>query len=283
MEIFLSPEDHRDWIFEHLAKEPSGGYFAEFPPAYSLRRYSLPPRNQGDRGTCAAFTGAEIKEILDNKRKGKSESDGDSLSPEFIYRHRDNKHSSGMYGRNVFRILQKIGTVPESHYPYKTHSEEDDNIPAELYKLAARYRITSYARVETVDGVKKALLEVGPCYLLLPLYSTRPEFWRRQGNERGAAHSVAVIGYDEGGFTIKNSWGSNWNGDGCIHFPFSDWSLRLECWVCGDEGNNLAMGVSNSPRDVGNTHVISCKDKAEDKVKKHRDRAKRKKHECITM
>lgn len=229
-----SPDDPSDCIYERLAKSTQGFYLSEFPTEFDLRRYMKTPRDQEQRPTCAAFAAATIREIQENRETGFDE----HMSPEFIYYHRDNKPAAGMYGRNVFQILQKIGSVPESKYKYGI----DDEVPNQkLYDLAAQYRIVNYARVTTIDGLKRALLELGPCYLQLPLYRTRPHFWRseetRDSSGEGliGGHAVAVVGYNESGFILKNSWGKHWNGDGCVIFPYGDWGLHWECWVSIDE------------------------------------------------
>lgn len=141
-----------------------------------------------------------------------------------------------MYGRNVFQILQRIGSVPESVYPYC--NDEDAPPPDEdLYKIAAQYRIANFARITTIDGLKKALIEYGPCYLQLPLYTNRPRFWipAEVGEQPVGGHAVAVVGYNERGFILRNSWGEDWNGNGCIIFPYSEWSIHWECWCGVDE------------------------------------------------
>ena len=44
------------------------------------------------------------------------------FSPQFIYNLRENSESEGMYGRDVMRILSKIGSVDENTYNYgNTH------------------------------------------------------------------------------------------------------------------------------------------------------------------
>ena len=220
-----SPKDSRDWIFEGLAK--GHHYMAEFPMEYDLRKYMMPSRDQGPRGTCAAFVGCSIKEIHMNMEDGFDE----WMSPEFIYYHRDNKPASGMYGRNLFKILKKIGSVPEKHFPYQKNDIRIARPSNELYEYADRYKISSYARVNTVNGLKRALLELGPAYLLLPLYKTRPRFWLADGTENPSGHASTVVGYNRDGFILKNSWGPTWNGDGCVIFPFESWSLHWECWI----------------------------------------------------
>lgn len=248
-----SPDDLNDFIFEHLAHGPTGFYVSEFPPEFDLRIHAQPSRDQGKRGTCAAFTAAAIKEIQENRDCGFSE----WMSPEFIYYHRDNKPASGMYGRNVFQILQRIGSVPEHMYPYSALDTHAPPPTAELYEVAAKYRIANYARVTTVDGLKRALLELGPCYLQLPLYQTRPCFWiGAEGEKYNGGHAVAVVGFNKEGFILKNSWGKRWNIDGSIIFPYSDWGLQWECWVSVDEKTDT-RGVNNTDSTVNTVNTVS--------------------------
>jgi hypothetical protein len=227
-----SPDDIRDWIFEHVGRGANDDQTILLPDEYDLRIHSPPARNQGRRGTCAAFTAAAIKEIQESIDCGFKQ----RMSPEFIYYHRMNKPGNGMYGRNVFQILQKIGCVPEHMYPYCESDAKVHGKPTKMhYEHAGLYRIANYARVTTIDGLKHALYTTGPCYILLPLYKTRPEFWMSDGKTCSGGHAVAVVGYTKTGFILKNSWGVDWNGDGCIIFPYNDWPLHWECWAPVDE------------------------------------------------
>lgn len=220
----VSPDNPNDTIFESLAEGPIGFFLNEMPLEFDLRRWAQPSRDQGRRGTCAAFAGSGIREIQAHK----SDQFEEYLSPEFIYYHRDNKPLNGMHGRNVFQIMQRIGSVPESDYPY----DNKDTPSPELYRLAAKFKIANFAKITTCDGLKKALLEIGPCYLQLPLYSNRPYFWRsRDGEKPNGGHAVTVVGYTINGFILKNSWGNTWHDSGCIIFPYEEWHIQLECWV----------------------------------------------------
>jgi len=101
-----SPYDPEDQIYEHLVQSLDSAIPPkELPAMYLLP--SLPVRHQGQRETCAAFTGALIAEYH-------FPNPSDRLLPKFIYYHRATP--CGMYGRNVFQILQKKG------YPQRTSS-----------------------------------------------------------------------------------------------------------------------------------------------------------------
>lgn len=242
-----SPADERDWIYEGLAQSPTD---AEIPEEFSMKEYMNYPKDQGSRGTCAAFVGAAIKSI--NHRRS---TDTDvEFSTEFIYYNRQNRPASGMFGRNVFSILQKMGTPPESKYPYGTQKKPSSSV----YNMALNYRIHGYAKIVSADGLKRALYELGPCYLLLPLYSTRRStFWRpKKGEESAQGHAVLVIGYNSDGFIIINSWGPTWNGDGTAVIPYNHWNSEWECWVAMEDEIEMVRSDGKRKRRKGKCEVL---------------------------
>jgi len=215
-----SPDDSRDWSYEALAR----GSEDTLPEEFSYM--GSPVRDQGAEKLCAAFAGAAIKEI-----HCRQDGVDITLSPHFIYHHRINKGTNGMYGRNVFQILNKIGTVPAEMI-----TDDIENMSTyrynKLVRHAKKYRINHYARVGTIRGLKRAIIEAGPCYLSLPLCKQRPYFWRPENGEIvSEGHATVVIGYDREGFILRNSWGEDWNGDGHVVFPYADWGCHIECWV----------------------------------------------------
>ncbi len=224
----ISEHDDEDHIFEHIGRASDNKH--ETITSIDLRTKQA-PRNQKDRDTCAAFAAATIKQLHEFKDCNFDE----YMSPEWIYYHRENKPAHGMYGRNVFKILQNIGSVPESMYPYgSTHAPPDH-----LYDIAAKYKIGNYAKISTCYGLKNAIAEIGPAYMVLPLNKTRPEFWRGEKSTVESGHALAVIGYDEIGFLLSNSWGPEWANNGTIIFPYADWHYVLECWISIDEKTSM--------------------------------------------
>lgn len=218
-----SPHDDNDIVLEDLAQSSA---FRTLPSQVDLRRKGQVVRDQGQRGTCAAFAASVIKEIQE---------EGVVMSPEFIYFHRNSKPASGMYGRNVFQILQTIGSVPEKLCPYQDRDLQVRPDP-EVYTVAKQYRIESFVRIKSVEGLRRALFELGPCYIQLPLYNTSACFWRpaNSSEEFQGGHALAAVGYDETGFILQNSWGAEWNGNGCVIFPYDEWSAVIECWASID-------------------------------------------------
>jgi len=215
-----SPYDPNDQVYEHLVQSSDVAIPPDELPSMHIL-HSLPVRHQGERPTCAAFTGASIAEYH-------FQSEG-RLSPEFIYYHRMTPR--GMYGRAVFEILKKHGIATEDEFSYGT----EDYPSEEVYQVAKSRRLSGFSRIHTIDGVKHALVENGPVYIALPLYNNGLAFWKREDGSIDSPccghHAVAVEGYDTNGFFFRNSWGPEWGNNGCGYLPFSDFCRVVEAWV----------------------------------------------------
>jgi hypothetical protein len=244
----VSPKSDSDLVYENRAYGSASGLL--IPDEYILTLRS-PARDQRHRGTCAAFVGSTISEYKHNINLE------EYMSPEFIYHHRKTRPDSGMYGRDVFNILKNFGCVPESLYEYLSHDESD--IPNEmLYEVANKYRIMDYARVETIMGLKLAMLGNEVAYLLLPAYNRTTEFWEKRDNEP-IYHAVAVIGYNKKGFVFKNSWGPGWGHEGYGCFPYNRWDVHAECWVALGDNKSITTTTSDTKLDYGSDNVKHSK------------------------
>ena len=228
-----SPEDNRDWIAESIQTANrnvrSGRDVVSLPEVLDLRPYLPLPRNQGSRGTCAAFSSSAIKEYQEFKDYGFA----GNMSPEYIYYFRENKPDEGMYGRDVMKILTQYGACTEALLPY--HDKDVETIPDELIEKGRKHVIKNYAQVTTLEGLKQALYDNGPCYISFPVYENRPEVWRAKVGEisRGG-HAMVVVGYNTKGFIIRNSWGSGWNGNGYVIYPYEEFGVHWEIWTLID-------------------------------------------------
>lgn len=55
----------------------------------------------------------------------------------------------------------------------------------------------------------------------------RPDVHRRH-----AMHAFAIIGYDERGFWVQNSWGKSWGSGGLARWLYEDWAANVvDAWV----------------------------------------------------
>ena len=111
---------------------------------------------------------------------------------------RENQDSEGMYGRDVMKILSKIGSVPESDYNYGK-VERNTEIEDIFYEMAEKHKIKGYARITVLDDLKKSLEKNGPCYIAFPVYNYGIKMWKRANSEQIllGGHAMAVVGYND--------------------------------------------------------------------------------------
>jgi len=245
-----SPPDSRDWVAESIYPITKD---INLPKILDLRAYLPLPRNQGSRGTCAAFTAAAIKEYQEYMDYGFA----GNMSPEYIYHFRENVPDEGMFGRNVMKILSQHGVCTERQLPYRTPDKdiqgkllpvsELSDFSDALLAQGRKHVIKNYAQVNTIAGLKTALYKNGPCYISFPTYSRRPELWRASpGEEATGGHAMTVVGYNESGFIIRNSWGWKWNGNGCVIYPYEEFGVHWEIWTLIDDKSQMEDITRNS-------------------------------------
>ena len=113
LNIIPSPPDERDFNADQILAKTN------LPEVLDLRPQLQQIRNQGSQGSCAAQTAACMKEWQERTDISLNQ----HMSPQFIYNLRKNKDSEGMYGRDVMRILHKIGICLEKDYKYGTFED----------------------------------------------------------------------------------------------------------------------------------------------------------------
>lgn len=199
------------------------------PATLDLRPQLMGIRDQGNQGACVAFAATAIIEFLARK-------DNNAhiyMAPQFVYNCRS-FNTEGMTPADAESILQNLGVPLERTYPYGK-VEAKSQIPAAVFKEAAGWRIESGLRVLTMDAAKSALVTNGPCLVTFPAYNYSGRFWHQNVEDLLlGGHAVAVVGYTNTGFIIRNSWGASWNGCGYTEYPFGDWGCHWEMWTYAD-------------------------------------------------
>lgn len=124
------------------------------------------------------------------------------------------------------------------------YNSRQDKIPGMQIKEALSYlknhgvnskkgvlKINKYAKINSEQALKYALIANGPCIGALPVYDfDKNEFWKDSSKFEGY-HAVAIIGYNTKGFIIRNSWGTNFGKNGNTILPYEDFNNLLELWT----------------------------------------------------
>lgn len=96
-------------------------------------------------------------------------------------------------------------------------------------------KIGHYARVISLPVLKYAIILNGPCVGALPVYSLDCDFWNQKpGDKLMAYHAISIVGYDEDGLIIRNSWGTDFCDDGYAKLDYEDFSKLMEIWTIVD-------------------------------------------------
>ena len=99
-----------------------------------------------------------------------------------------------------------------------------------LKYLRSKGLIMEYALVHSEQALKTAITINGPCLAGMTVRdSKKSNFW--DGTKQEGMHGVAIIGWNDKGFIIKNSWGDDWGKHGTTILPHERFSEFKEIWT----------------------------------------------------
>ena len=215
-EVISSPIDVRDYRI-NAAKN--------LPETYDCP-ITLQIKNQGSKPTCVAHALASLAEYHYKKQFNTSR----VFSTEFIYGFRDVGYyvGDGMMLRDALKTLANVGDPFKSECPgnndyQKAMQNVNDNI--EKYReLAYPHRISTYYRCKSNDEIKTALMNHGPVAISMNTYQhagLENDVYTWDPNDDYGRHCVLIIGWNETGWIIQNSWGKSHAEDGKFTLPYS--------------------------------------------------------------
>ncbi len=217
---------------------------SEFPEEFELP-YKVSVKNQGSKPTCVAHALSSLVEYHNLIETGKYR----KFSTEFIYGTRNIGYyiGDGMVIRDALKTIQKYGDCYYADCP-GNHDTADAmkniNEKVEEYRdLAYPHRIGSYYRVRTQEEIKTALMNHGPVVISMTCkdnaYIADDTYCYPQDAESSGRHCVLVVGWNENGWIIQNSWGTLYAGDGYFTLPF-DFKIN-EAWGTTDREDDYSL------------------------------------------
>lgn len=241
------PPDARDRHFQpNVAVAPAAALFP---------KPLLPVKNQGQTNACTGFGLAVVVEHL--LRKSRRER-APQISPFMLYsmaRRYDEFPGSvadeGSSARGAMKGWYKHGACAFELFPGLEMPPAKKKIEDDWWYEAVRRPLGAYYRVnpQRITDMHAALNEVGALYVTSGCHSgwdegvdlNRPkpksfkEVWEipmQGGKAAHPGHAFAIVGYDERGFLIQNSWGESWGSGGFALMSYDDWlSNAMDCWV----------------------------------------------------
>jgi len=237
------PIDFRDLMFEPtLVEVPLRITLNDYRSHYP--RKTVPILDQGQEGACTGFGLAAVAHFLLNRRKVVP--DPTRVSPRMIYemaRRYDEwpgEDYSGSSARGAMKGWHKHGICSERVWPYKSEDAEGV-LNHERAQDAAARPLGAYLRVNhrNLVAMHAALAEVGVLYAT----GTVHEGWTGVDKKTGlipgpegkkvlGGHAFAIVGYDQHGFWIQNSWSKTWGKQGFAMITYGDWLTNgTDAWV----------------------------------------------------
>jgi putative hemolysin/C1A family cysteine protease len=247
-----------------LPAEPSVGSSGEegpmvgAPSSFDWRNYNgqnwmTSVKNQGQCGSCWAFSAVGVVEAAYNIASGDPNLDLD-LAEEYLVSDCLSGHSCcGGSMWTALSFFRDQGVPDEACLPYvdlssctcgtSCNTNCTYRTGGSCSDATCSQRCSDWqSRVETIEDVyqisssqmKQALVDHGPLSVAMGIGSYYGGYFDGQGiyrctnpNGPGMNHGVIIVGYsDAGGYWIvKNSWGSGWNGDGYFKLGYGECSI----------------------------------------------------------
>lgn len=182
----------------------------KIPTKYSYINYLPEIENQGNTNMCVTYALSAHLDWncnVDHKQNNKT---NNHIDKKELYSIRTTPGDNGM-------------TLKEALH-YCKHS----GVNSDFGKL----KIDSYMMIGSELALKQALVLNGPCVAGIIVRSEFTDFWN--GTENYGGHAVAIVGYDENGFIIRNSWGKSYGTRGYGLLEYEDFNKIFECWTIVD-------------------------------------------------
>ena len=165
-----------------------------------------PILDQGYEQICVPCSVSAYLNWKENLKDGSEKDNGIKMHD--IYKSRSN-NGEGMTFKDALKYLNKNG------------------VKSNVGTLS----IKSYGRVMNPFMLKSAIIMNGPCLGALPVYSDYCNFWDSRSGTLQGYHAISIVGYDEEGFIIRNSWGKSFCDKGYTVIPYEDFGNLIEIWT----------------------------------------------------
>lgn len=178
------------------------------PKKYTYRPFLSPVTNQGCDPYCIPHSIACWLNWRENVKKG-TKTDNHIRYAD-IYAAKKTNVGEGMTYQDAFDFLKKKGV------------KTDKGIR----------KISAVGYIPSEQFLKPAILANGPCFGALPVYdSESDQFWKKNGGKLEGWHSITIVGWNEEGYIIRNSWGVSFADKGYVVLPYSDFYNFREIWT----------------------------------------------------
>lgn len=214
--------------------------------------------DQGEEGACTGFALAATINILLGraaKLNGGARMAVRRVSPYMLYdmaRRHDEWPGNGGDGsspRGALRGFFNAGACAEKFWSSpqpnrksaaKGKAAPQPAVPVGFVSLAAaedarKTALGAYYRLRPhLPDYHAAISETGVIYASAAVHGgwDDPKKGIIPDGKGTSLHAFAIVGYDDTGFWVQNSWGKDWGNKGLAHWSYKDWASNIEdAWV----------------------------------------------------
>ena len=196
--------DGTEWVFGAPPEE------SKFPSKYSYRKFLPTVLDQGSLSICVPCTCSAYLNWKENLKDGVGKDNKVALMDIYGIKTTD---GDGMSFKEALHYLRHHG----------------------VRSNAGNLMIKSYAKVNSMISLKYALVMNGPCLGALAVYSDDCDFWNKKSGQRLMGyHAISIVGFNDDGFIIRNSWGTSFCDNGYTVIPYEEFNKFLELWTIMD-------------------------------------------------
>ena len=232
--------------------------------------------DQGKEGACTGFglaavinylfwrdlfnaTGGEIrtKEIEEKKVSSKM-----LYHMARVYDEWKGEDYEGSSCRGAMKGWHRHGVCTNNTWPHEVDKKDKKKYPSENWSqeavknpLGAYYRINK----DSIVDMQSAIREVGAIYCSATIHdgwyidkTKELQIIEHKPNKVGG-HAFAILGYNEDGFVVQNSWGGEWGYLGFAVLTYKDWVENgSDAWV---SVRGARINLSSSPHTFSNASL----------------------------
>lgn len=211
----------------------------EIPDEFDPRPNLGPIRNQGNCGSCWAFS---ITAALRDALMVKGLKDPGALSEQYLV-----DCASDMYGCNggmpeaAKWVVNPHGSPSATDYPYQARNGRCQSKPIAGQGIEWHY-VGQSGRIPNPDDIKKAITLYSSASVTIAADNALSGYRSGvfHGNSRSINHMVDIVGWSKAGgyWIMRNSWGESWGMNGWMYIAYGANSIGTD---------TIVISVTNKP------------------------------------
>ncbi|MEM7195358.1 MAG: C1 family peptidase [Pseudomonadota bacterium] len=233
LDVFADAPDFRDYEY----RPP----LIKIPSSYPVNRKLLTIMNQGEDGSCTGFAlGACINHLNRQRKKSYRVSNRMLYNMARRFDEWPGNDYAGSSCRGVIKGWYAMGACRENLW------SDDDTAQTHLTvnaaKAARENRVGAYYRLKhQLSDFHAAVNETGAVLVSANVHTgwesdavSENQNAIRFREEPGLlpGHAFAIVGYNDNGFVVQNSWGQEWGDRGLAVWSYEDWYHNLrDAWA----------------------------------------------------